>query len=808
MAATAARTTFEAQRGRWTDQADEIAKLPGLSMFTRSAVLSDNFMDLTFDAGGYTTLANRMVEKAIYHFTSLLESEEPLKSLSGLDMSNHQPFTFTSGAALNANNRAFGSPKDAYIINIEFGLTSMALQTMCEDTKKFKDNMRNNDTYFDPSPYLNSYNNQYAKKCIDDITESVTSDDQWHDRDFLKYPEHTGRQVYYGFKLLNDEAFHEALMDAFDKARSDLALLWGSVFRAMPPTWLNAFADEGYIDTNLIPVAHRPVDVEALIGKLVNCGIDNDRVITHKPFFIDPLEILDLGNISTMSTANERKILNYSTDTQPLGAAAPPTSAKTLLPSLFDSTSDTFPAYNALHPKEVNRQLSTIQTITFPDLPQPVDSGMVISEELCRYEVTAKMYVFQQYLLQVHSKLPLINRTHLFHRDYNVKPADLDQFYLIQQAVATSVIDGIKAPWAAQHKQSLMSRVAVTPACLPKGFLTFDSLHYLANVYIGPESVLKSGINKLNDILREALQVKQWPEDSFVSMLDPIKKCHMLITDFASITDQKALIPSMHSILTTISNRIYDPFEMGQDGITTAHRAREELQKGYTKLIESGENITWLKIESLAQQHLMPARIYSSALPTESSIPLAYPGAYAPQGFQAHAMYELVPRDAGAGSRSGGVAISQPYMTPVQRGGRPDSGSRRARGSWKGKGKGGKGGKGANRKGKGGRIGRKGGKGDSRGGRGGRGDDKKEHRTALATSDERADPKTYLQNPDVTCYKCGGIGHFANHCPSVRAEGADDEDSPRKKAKTASAASTEETLEEDNTPWYNRVGFD
>jgi hypothetical protein len=306
---------------------------------------------------------------------------------------------------------------------------------------------------------------------------------------------------------------------------------------------------------------------------------------------------------------------------------------------------------------------------------------MIISKELCQYEVTSKMYVFQQYLLQVHNKLPLINRAHLFHRDYGVKPADLHQFYLIQQAVASAVIDGIKAPWAAQHKQSMMSRVAVAPTSLPSSFLTFDTLLYFANVYVGPSSVLKSGINRLNDILRECLTVQQWPEDSFVAMLDPIKKCHMLITDFASITEQKALIPTMRSILTTISTRIYDPMEMGQDGITTAHVARENLQKAYNKLIDSGDTITWLKIESLAQQHLMPARIYSSSVPSETSIPPAYPGASSPQGYQAHAMYELVPNQpGGSSSRSGGVAISQPYMTPIKDSALPHPNGGRGRG--------------------------------------------------------------------------------------------------------------------------------
>ena len=824
MAAAAQKTSFVAQRSKWKTQAEEIAELPGLSMFVRTAILNDSFISMTFDAAGYATLATRTVEKAVDYFTGKLEDEDLLQALTGLDMSDLTPFTYSSGTALNVHTRVFGTPKDAYLLMIEFGLTSMAIHTMSEHAKKFASDTKNDGTYFSPESYLNNYNNAFVKTVVAELTETMTSDDHWGEKDYLKYPDCSNKQMFNGFKVLNSEDFHDALKDAFDKYRSNIALLWASVFRAMPSGWLDAFADEDYFGVTLVPADHRPVDVETMVGKLIDCGITDDGIVTFKPSITDPLDLLDLTGISALTSAEERKISSPAArHTAPPpppppgglggGASPPPSGAKCLLPSLY-IPSTTFPTYNALHAKEVNRQLNAYQSIIFPDLLMPVDAanqGMIISKELCQYEMTSKMYVFQQYLLEVHNKLPLINRAHLFHRDYGVKPDDLHQFYLIQQAVATAVIDGIKAPWAAQHKQSMMALVAVPPTSLPKGFLTFDVLLYLANVYIGPSSVLKSGINKLNDILRDSLTVQQWPEDSFVSMLDPIKKCYMLINDFAFITEQKALIPPMSSILTTISIRIYDAMDMGHDGITTAHLARQNLQQAYNKLIESGETITWMKIESLAQQHLIPARIYSSTLPSETSMPPAYPGASAPQGLQAHAMYELVPNTAGGGSssRSGGVAISQPYITPIKD--RNDSYARARGGKGKGKGgrkgKGGKGPKGGRqRKGRKG----KGGKGGGRGGRGGRGDDTADTpSTALSTTEEVDDkgrpiaPKD-LQMSDITCYKCGGIGHYANDCPSLHtgqsAEGA--ESSP-KKHKTANSANSydDETLDE--KPWYD-----
>ena len=50
MAAAAQKTSFVAQRNKWKTQAEDIAELPGLSMFVRTAILNDSFISMTFDA--------------------------------------------------------------------------------------------------------------------------------------------------------------------------------------------------------------------------------------------------------------------------------------------------------------------------------------------------------------------------------------------------------------------------------------------------------------------------------------------------------------------------------------------------------------------------------------------------------------------------------------------------------------------------------------------------------------------------------------------------------------------------------------
>ena len=211
--AAQAKSEFENQRDQWKNQADEIASKAGFSMFMRSGVLVHGFTsNFPHDATSHDELAERAVERVLDFFTNKLEAENLLNGMSGYSPSDTTATTFSSGSALDADSRTFGSPSDVCIINIELGLTLTALRVIREDIEQFKEDMNANGTSFIPHTYLMNYTNSFSKGALNEIIGSLTSDEHWDQKDCLDYRSHSGTQVFHSFKAMNDEGFHNAVM--------------------------------------------------------------------------------------------------------------------------------------------------------------------------------------------------------------------------------------------------------------------------------------------------------------------------------------------------------------------------------------------------------------------------------------------------------------------------------------------------------------------------------------------------------------------------------------------------------------------
>ena len=827
MAARRQRTSFETARAAIDGLAATIKSKPAFNFFFRFGLQPCDFNQIQINDIGSRNIAIESVDRMADYFIRQLNTAQPLLcDVAGLDyITNTNPFSYVPNAFFDAQARTYGDGGQFYQAMAHYSITNGMLQSIKKELADMKNYVGTIGLGSPFPPYLREYSNQTTVQWIDEIQTALITDSGI---DHVNLPTPSGKQLTLSLGFLLHQNFYNDITQRIETTQDSLLASWQTLVRTVPNHWLKNMLDNGYIDMS-IPLS-TPQEVETFVtGDLkhldIEAGVDGGMLLTWY-FVVNPLsalnlqwDILDQNDIATIMAPAGQQAQQPPPGggPPPPGGGAPPPGGgqppgpggqpqPVAIPLLHSLCKDGPGNWFDISDRELNKYLATISTIKFPDIPQPSATTTAVIAQIAESEVPCRMFLFQDWLRQVYYALPQQHRTSLFHRNYNITQAQYQQVMMIQEAAASRIVECITSSWAAQHRPNWMAKISIGPSSMTSPFKVFDLVSQICTAYIGPPGILAQGASLTQDILQASLQAREWPNESFVEWIKPMKIAHQMLEDFAPMTGQPGLTYPLNVVLTQISNRIYEPIRLKNKVKTTGDDSKKDLQLAYRSLL-SNQNytVTWEEIDALAQHHLMESAIYSAIgkpLTTQ-----AYPGGpnVQPYGYAALASpaFTLVP--GGTGGAAGGTGA--PYMVPAHSPKRQKTGGKGGKG---GKGGGGRGQTGGRSKGNGGRgHGHygwpKGGKG-GRGGKGGKGSPKggkgSQARTPPTAGAGGASATTPTDDPwmeKIECWHCGEKGHMARNCPN-RTEGENTANS----ASGGGQQDQQQGQEEEEIPWFNQ----
>ena len=680
-------------------------------------------------------------------------------------------FTFDESQTREIDNatKRYGHPTHFTDALTVVGTMACFGRSLLKDIKEYEDENIKFDDDEEPSTYLSTTNSSPSRAKVKMLNEAMRGTDD--DNPFapntgtVTHRNLNGKELESVARMLTDVNIMGWMTTMVQEKITAIETLWASLFECVPTTWVEVLVTEGHID-NTIFTSPNDIQGKRIADNISKADIDADGILTlvDNPSIVTPGELV--GYATNIETISDDLVLKMTKSTELTSKKMEP-----VLSSIADNITET--AIIPINRKYISKILSDISRLEFPDLASSA-TDMTVPTYLREHPIVTDMHCYQKWVLKVFERLPLLYRNHLFCRYYKTPDGETgDLFNYIQQATAIQILQGIKAGWIEKHRALLINNINDSTS---NPYKVYALLKSIADAYIGPEKVITTGLNKLNDGLTQSMLNSSW--EYFSQLSAPIKAHHDLLLDFSKMTTRTTPYPvqPLSAILTQIADRMYDISDMKTSGGNTnflAHKMREELQQALQKLVDDKDKtpITWSAIEKLAMDKLKPIDAYEPpTLPALES----YPGAPAPEvdnGLKAFGADAEANPTYNMGGGSGAFIPSRSFpATRAPRGkGKGGKGRGKGKGGWKGKGKGGKGGK----NGKGG----KGGKG--KGGKGGRGD------TATAETDNWW--------KDATCWLCGEKGHIAPNCPNR----GDGEGASKKRKVDADAAQA----------WYDPTNY-
>ena len=565
MAAAREKRAFEAARASIDLLVTEIKTKPAINFLYRFGIQPCSFNQIQVNPAGITSIANEAVDRMTDYFVSRLNTNQPLLSeVAGLNyLYNNNAFTYAPHAPFNEATRTYGSGDQFYQAMAHYSLTNGMLQSVKQEATHMQREIANININNNAFPqYLRTHNNRDTAQWIDEITTAIITDSG---ADGVDLPAPSGKQLTMALSFMHNNDFLDAIQDRIDTKIESMHESWSTLVRTAPGHWLTNMASSGYID-NLLLAAGADVDafvVQSLKDLDIEDGVDGGMIlafykITNPLHALNlqwpPLDRNDIATIETPANLQQpdeelnpaNRGAEHQAERQDDGAQPPPPlpqggrEAPRLFPiPLLPSICKAGPgAWFAITDRDLNKFVATIGDLKLPDLPQPFHTTVPVIPQVAEDEIPCRMFIFQDYLRKLYYALPLQHRTPLFHRNYQVGAAQQQYFNIIQEATASRIVDCLKSEWASQHKPNWMAKLSVAPPSPAFSFKVFDLVMQICTAYIGPPTIISQGVSLTQDILQTAMQNRDWPNESFVEWISPVKISHQMLEDFAPMTGQ------------------------------------------------------------------------------------------------------------------------------------------------------------------------------------------------------------------------------------------------------------------------------
>ena len=371
--------------------------------------------------------------------------------------------------------------------------------------------------------FLHQYSNAFVTAEYTRVLNEITSDTI---QAAFTLPACNKKGLAFAMKVLNDVDFIDALRYAAVSYRTMLTGIWGSMITTMPQHWLDNLADQDYFAPALIPAA-RPVDKAALLNRMTNApyveadahGLALPSTVTG---YYDPSDLvaiptpaLTAAEISAIS-ANQCSSTTCSADR---GALFFHFRRARRLQAMGGRSSTRFGASHRDILRASHYRTSRCRTTS------PSTSSLPSRQT----SMPARCSYFSSGRWRCTTPCRCFTSTTSSTAGTHVGVTQREYFSKLQQAAAGRIIKCVRSSWIAPHLPHINRMVSAPPSTLESSYLVFDVLCHMANLYIGPIKILQSGVSAIQDVLQQSLLQTQWPGDSFVNYIDPIKTCYQLL---------------------------------------------------------------------------------------------------------------------------------------------------------------------------------------------------------------------------------------------------------------------------------------